>query len=192
MSLSKNEVMNELYNAGLITLGAVATSMVSRKLTRDGLGVTSSVQSILKLATIQRDSLCGSRLRVSQTGQERLRERDEEAQRGHGKTFRGKGKMVRKDGGKEKQDSVVTTRTFGCKQGLRRGERTPSQPENGYGGARRRQGAYAGRVLRTFRQDEGAYEHCYRCYRIGVRLPTHKNFVTPWGYKNNLTEISHT
>ena len=30
MSLSKNEVMNELYNAGLITLGAVATSMVSR------------------------------------------------------------------------------------------------------------------------------------------------------------------
>ena len=50
MSLSKNEVMNELYNAGLITLGAVATSMVSRKLTRDGLGVTSSVQSILKLA----------------------------------------------------------------------------------------------------------------------------------------------
>ena len=47
MSLSKNEVMNEIYNAGLITLGAVATSMVSRK---DGLGVTSSIQSILKLA----------------------------------------------------------------------------------------------------------------------------------------------
>ena len=50
MSLSKNEVMNEIYNAGLITLGAVATSMVSRKLTKDGLGVTSSAQSILKLA----------------------------------------------------------------------------------------------------------------------------------------------
>ena len=47
MSLSKNEVMNEIYNAGLITLGAVATSMVSRK---DGFGVTSSIQSILKLA----------------------------------------------------------------------------------------------------------------------------------------------
>ena len=50
MSLSKNEVMNELYNAGLITLGAVATSVVSRKLMKDGLGVTNSAQSILKLA----------------------------------------------------------------------------------------------------------------------------------------------
>ena len=36
--------MNELYNAGLITLGAVATSMVSRKLMKDDLGVTSSKQ----------------------------------------------------------------------------------------------------------------------------------------------------
>ena len=50
MSLSKNDLMNEIYNAGLFTLGAVATSMVSRKLTKDGLGVTSSAQSILKLA----------------------------------------------------------------------------------------------------------------------------------------------
>ena len=50
MSLSKNDLMNEIYNAGLITLGAVATSMVSRKLTKDSLGVTSSAQSILKLA----------------------------------------------------------------------------------------------------------------------------------------------
>ena len=50
MSLSKNEVMNELYNAGLISLGAVATSMVSRKLAKDGLGVTTSAQSVLKLA----------------------------------------------------------------------------------------------------------------------------------------------
>ena len=50
MSLSKHEVMKEIYNAELITLGAVATSMVSRKLTKDGLGVTSSAQSILKLA----------------------------------------------------------------------------------------------------------------------------------------------
>ena len=39
MSLSKNEVMKELYNAGLITLGAVATSMASRKVTKDGLGI---------------------------------------------------------------------------------------------------------------------------------------------------------
>ena len=50
MSLSKKEVMNEICNAGLITIGAVATSMVSRKLMKDGLGVTSSAQSILKLA----------------------------------------------------------------------------------------------------------------------------------------------
>ena len=50
MSLSKNEVMNELYSAGLITLGAVATSMVSKKLAKDDLGVTNSTQRILKLA----------------------------------------------------------------------------------------------------------------------------------------------
>ena len=50
MSLSKKDLMNEIYNAGLITLGAVATSMVSRKLTKDGPGVTTSAQSILKLA----------------------------------------------------------------------------------------------------------------------------------------------
>ena len=47
MSLSKNEVMNELYNAGLVTLGAVATSMVSKKLAKDDLGVTNSTQRIL-------------------------------------------------------------------------------------------------------------------------------------------------
>ena len=51
MSLSKNEVMNEIYNAGLVTLGAVATSVVSKKLMKDDLGVTSSAQRILKLAT---------------------------------------------------------------------------------------------------------------------------------------------
>ena len=39
MSLTKNEVMNEIYNAGLVTLGAVATSVVSKKLTKDDLGV---------------------------------------------------------------------------------------------------------------------------------------------------------
>ena len=48
MSLSKNKVINETYNAGLITLGAVAMSMASRKM--GGLGVTSSAQSILKLS----------------------------------------------------------------------------------------------------------------------------------------------
>ena len=50
MSLSKNEVMNELYNAGLVTLGAVATSTMSKKLAKDDLGVTNSTQRILKLA----------------------------------------------------------------------------------------------------------------------------------------------
>ena len=49
MSLGKNDVMNTLYNAGLITLGAVATSMVTRKLMKDGLGVPGSTQGILKL-----------------------------------------------------------------------------------------------------------------------------------------------
>ena len=50
MSLSKNEVMNELYNAGLVMLGAVATLTVSKKLAKDDLGVTSSAQKVLKLA----------------------------------------------------------------------------------------------------------------------------------------------
>ena len=32
----------------------------------------------------------------------------------------------------KKQDSVTTTKTFGCEQGPRRTERSPSQPENGH------------------------------------------------------------
>ena len=50
MSLARNDVMNTLYNAGLITLGAVATSMVSKKLMKDGLGVIGSTQGVMKLA----------------------------------------------------------------------------------------------------------------------------------------------
>ena len=51
MSLDKNVVMNTIYNAGLITLGAVGTSMISKKLMKDGLGVTNnSAQGVLKLA----------------------------------------------------------------------------------------------------------------------------------------------
>ena len=50
MSLSKNELMNELYNDGLVMLGAVATSMISRKLVKDDLGVTSTTSRILRLA----------------------------------------------------------------------------------------------------------------------------------------------
>ena len=50
MPLGKNEILNGVYNAGLVTFGAVVTSVASRKLTKDGLGVTSSAQSVLKLA----------------------------------------------------------------------------------------------------------------------------------------------
>ena len=50
MSLSKNELVNELYNAGLVTLGAVATSMIRRKVVKDDLGVTSTTSRILRLA----------------------------------------------------------------------------------------------------------------------------------------------
>ena len=50
MSLARNDVMNTLYNAGLITLGAAATSMASRKLMKDDLGVTGSTEGVLKLA----------------------------------------------------------------------------------------------------------------------------------------------
>ena len=50
MSLEKTEVLNGIYNAGLITLGAVATSMASKKLEKEDLGVSSSSRSILKMA----------------------------------------------------------------------------------------------------------------------------------------------
>ena len=118
MSLSKNEVMNEIYNAGLITLGAVATSMVSKKTNERrtcyefrvehtevgsssrwwvGVGEISSEKGLHSehtfqingergsRRTIQRDSLCESWVRVSQTGQERLRERDGKTQQGYGR-----------------------------------------------------------------------------------------------------------
>ena len=50
MSLDKNVVMNTIYNAGLITLGAVGTSMISKKLMKYELGVSNSTQGIFKLA----------------------------------------------------------------------------------------------------------------------------------------------
>ena len=50
MSLDKTEVMNGIYNAGLITLGAVATSIATKKLVKEDLGVSSSSRSILKMA----------------------------------------------------------------------------------------------------------------------------------------------
>ena len=42
--------MNTAYNAGLITLGAVGTSMASKKLFRYDTGVSISTQGIMKLA----------------------------------------------------------------------------------------------------------------------------------------------
>ena len=50
MSLSKNELLKELYNAGLVTLGAVVTWMATKKLMKDDLGVTNSSQRVLNLA----------------------------------------------------------------------------------------------------------------------------------------------
>ena len=50
MSMEKNEVLNVVYNAGLITLGAVATSMASKKLVKEDLGVNNSTRSILRLS----------------------------------------------------------------------------------------------------------------------------------------------
>ena len=50
MSLTKEEVLNGLYKAGLITLGAVGISMASQTLLKDDLGVTRSTQCLLRLA----------------------------------------------------------------------------------------------------------------------------------------------
>ena len=49
MSLDKTLVMNTVYDAGLITLGAVGTSMASKKLTKYEMGVSNSTQGIFKL-----------------------------------------------------------------------------------------------------------------------------------------------
>ena len=50
MLLTKEEVLNGLYNAGLITLGAVGVSMASQKVLKDDLGVTHLAQRVLRLA----------------------------------------------------------------------------------------------------------------------------------------------
>lgn len=49
MSLTKEVLMNEIYNAGLITLGAVGVAVASKKLFRDDLGVPTTGQRIFKL-----------------------------------------------------------------------------------------------------------------------------------------------
>lgn len=51
MVLEKKDIMNELYDASLVTLGAVGISLVSSKLMKDNLGVNTTMKGILKLAS---------------------------------------------------------------------------------------------------------------------------------------------
>jgi hypothetical protein len=46
----RKDFMNEAFDAGLITLGAVAVSVVSKTFAGDNLGIPSSPKGILKLA----------------------------------------------------------------------------------------------------------------------------------------------
>ena len=50
MSLTKEEVLNGLYNAGLITLVASGLSLASSKLLKENLGVTRTMQNLVKIA----------------------------------------------------------------------------------------------------------------------------------------------
>ena len=50
MSLTKEEVLNGLYNAGLITLGAAGVSLASSKLLKENLGVTRTMQNLFKMS----------------------------------------------------------------------------------------------------------------------------------------------
>ena len=50
MSVTKEELMNEAFDAGLITLGAVGVGFASRKVIKDGLGVPSTPTGVFKLA----------------------------------------------------------------------------------------------------------------------------------------------
>ena len=50
MSVSKEDLMNEAFDAGFITLGAVGVGFASKKVIKDGLGVPSTPVGVLKLA----------------------------------------------------------------------------------------------------------------------------------------------
>ena len=50
MSLTKEEVLNSLYNAGLITAGAGAVSLASSKMLKENLGVTRTMQNLVNMA----------------------------------------------------------------------------------------------------------------------------------------------
>ena len=47
--VSQKDVMNELYTAAVITAGLVRISYASKKVTKDSLGVPSSLNGIAKL-----------------------------------------------------------------------------------------------------------------------------------------------
>ena len=50
MSLTKEEALNSLYNAGLITVGAAGVSLASSKMLKENLGVTRTMQNLVKMA----------------------------------------------------------------------------------------------------------------------------------------------
>ena len=50
MSLTKEEVLNVIYNSGLITLGSVIVSVASLKLFKDSLGVKISLKDVFRSA----------------------------------------------------------------------------------------------------------------------------------------------
>ena len=50
MSLTKEEVLNSLYNAGLITVGAAGVSLASSKMLKENLDVTRTMQNLIKMA----------------------------------------------------------------------------------------------------------------------------------------------
>ena len=47
---SKNDVLNELYTAAVLTVGAVGVSYVSKKVTKDSLGLPTTPNGVMKLA----------------------------------------------------------------------------------------------------------------------------------------------
>ena len=50
MSVNKKEVLNELYDSAVVTYGAVAMSMVAKKVSGMPLGAPESLKNVAKLA----------------------------------------------------------------------------------------------------------------------------------------------
>ena len=48
--MNRKEIMNELYDSTLITIGAVGVGMITRKAIGDGLSTPASLMTSLKLA----------------------------------------------------------------------------------------------------------------------------------------------